>query len=369
MPFPASPSNNDVHKLGNRTFVWDSTLGTWDQVKETERTNNNTILVNSNRAGDGYADSVERTSLAAGRWGGAVTQTVGSGSMSSTSLFGAANVNIWSSSSTQANDITWDYGAGNKKLIKYIEWYQHDGGGNNTGIHLRGSNDNSTWDDLGTITSKLVNSSYYKYINPGIVAYRYWQLYYTWSSNNYGSLAQLRIFEAEEPSTTPLSPATVFPSGHVLQTRSIKGFWQSSSTSTSFQQQADALLTITPLFESSGILLNCNFAAYNSGDYGVFDFYKAASNVPAISGLSGKTFGLIQLSGTSKWYPLNMQYFDKCPESGRPTEKTYKILYKSQASGTTYCGWGSHSPMVFTAQEIASPDSGFINHRYLDTTP
>ena len=37
MAFPTSPSNNDVHKEGNRAFVWDSTLGTWDQVKETDR--------------------------------------------------------------------------------------------------------------------------------------------------------------------------------------------------------------------------------------------------------------------------------------------------------------------------------------------
>jgi hypothetical protein len=41
MPFPASPSNNDVHKVGNRSFVYDSALGTWDQVRETDRTENN----------------------------------------------------------------------------------------------------------------------------------------------------------------------------------------------------------------------------------------------------------------------------------------------------------------------------------------
>ena len=37
MAFPTSPSNNDVHKEGNRAFVYDSTLGVWDQVKETDR--------------------------------------------------------------------------------------------------------------------------------------------------------------------------------------------------------------------------------------------------------------------------------------------------------------------------------------------
>jgi hypothetical protein len=34
MAFPASPSNNQVHKEGNRSFVYDSTLGVWDQVKD-----------------------------------------------------------------------------------------------------------------------------------------------------------------------------------------------------------------------------------------------------------------------------------------------------------------------------------------------
>jgi len=40
MAFPTSPSNNQVHKEGNRAFVYDSTLGTWDQVRETDRTEN-----------------------------------------------------------------------------------------------------------------------------------------------------------------------------------------------------------------------------------------------------------------------------------------------------------------------------------------
>jgi hypothetical protein len=40
MAFPASPSNNQVHKEGNRAFVYDSALGTWDQVRETDRTEN-----------------------------------------------------------------------------------------------------------------------------------------------------------------------------------------------------------------------------------------------------------------------------------------------------------------------------------------
>ncbi len=39
MAFPTSGlTNNQVHKEGNRSFVYDSALGVWDQVPETERT-------------------------------------------------------------------------------------------------------------------------------------------------------------------------------------------------------------------------------------------------------------------------------------------------------------------------------------------
>ena len=38
MAFPASPSNNQVHKETNgKTFVYDSALGTWDRVADTDK--------------------------------------------------------------------------------------------------------------------------------------------------------------------------------------------------------------------------------------------------------------------------------------------------------------------------------------------
>ena len=41
MAFPTSSlTNNQVHKEGSRTFVYDSALGVWDQVRETDRTDN-----------------------------------------------------------------------------------------------------------------------------------------------------------------------------------------------------------------------------------------------------------------------------------------------------------------------------------------
>jgi len=44
MAFPTSSlTNNLVHKEGNRAFVYDSALGVWDQVRETDRTENKFI--------------------------------------------------------------------------------------------------------------------------------------------------------------------------------------------------------------------------------------------------------------------------------------------------------------------------------------
>ena len=41
MAFPTSSlTNNQVHKEGNRAFVYDSAIGVWDQVRETDRTEN-----------------------------------------------------------------------------------------------------------------------------------------------------------------------------------------------------------------------------------------------------------------------------------------------------------------------------------------
>jgi hypothetical protein len=46
MAFPASPSNNQVHKEGNRAFVYDSTLGVWDQVREADSAENEILSGN-----------------------------------------------------------------------------------------------------------------------------------------------------------------------------------------------------------------------------------------------------------------------------------------------------------------------------------
>ena len=56
MAFPATPSNNDVHKEGNRAFVYDSALGVWDQVREIESQNKNKLL--SGDIGDAVTGSL-----------------------------------------------------------------------------------------------------------------------------------------------------------------------------------------------------------------------------------------------------------------------------------------------------------------------
>ena len=36
MAFPTSPSDNQIYKIGNRAWVYDSTLGVWDQVADND---------------------------------------------------------------------------------------------------------------------------------------------------------------------------------------------------------------------------------------------------------------------------------------------------------------------------------------------
>lgn len=57
MAFPTSSlTNNQVHKEGNRAFVYDSAIGVWDQVRESDSTENKTLreqpLSGTSSAGD-----------------------------------------------------------------------------------------------------------------------------------------------------------------------------------------------------------------------------------------------------------------------------------------------------------------------------
>ena len=56
MAFPTSSlTNNQVHKEGNRAFVYDSALGVWDQVRETDRTENKILQGEIGSDVTGYA--------------------------------------------------------------------------------------------------------------------------------------------------------------------------------------------------------------------------------------------------------------------------------------------------------------------------
>ena len=65
MAFPTSPSNNQVHKEGNRAFVYDSALGTWDQARDTDKL--------SGQSGGGVFGTVDNMFLAGGTIGSGVT--------------------------------------------------------------------------------------------------------------------------------------------------------------------------------------------------------------------------------------------------------------------------------------------------------
>ena len=94
MAFPASPSNNDVHKEVNRAFVYDSALGVWDQVRETNRS-----------AGDmGAGVSLTNATFPAGHVIQVVTNTTNSYVTSS------GTTEAWE---TDANDIHITVTAGN----------------------------------------------------------------------------------------------------------------------------------------------------------------------------------------------------------------------------------------------------------------
>ena len=149
------------------------------------------------------------------------------------------------------------------------------------------------------------------------------------------------------------STNTTFPKGHVIQTVFKQSGDAGSTTSTSFNNRVTGMdTTITPRFASSSILITASFGHYSSGDYSIYDIYKNASDVTETYNLSGKSFGIAQASGQSKWMHTTTTYEDPLAENSI-TQKTYSLSFKCHSSGTTYCGWGSTSMIVLTLQEIA----------------
>ena len=153
--------------------------------------------------------------------------------------------------------------------------------------------------------------------------------------------------------TGDVSGVTIFPAGHVVQTVSTVYHDAGSSTSaTAMGQRVPSLdHKITPLFNNSDILIEAGFGGYSSSPYGIYDFYKNASDVTETYNLSGEAYGIAPHSGQTKWFHFHMLYLDTCPENSL-SEKTYGISFWGSATGTTYVGWGGSSVITVIAKEI-----------------
>ena len=147
--------------------------------------------------------------------------------------------------------------------------------------------------------------------------------------------------------------AIVYPAGHVVQTVATVYHDAGNNTSATAMGQRVSSLDhqITPLFANSDILIEANFAAYSSSPYGIYDFYKNASDVTETYNLSGEAYGIAPHTGQTKWFHHHMAYLDNCPENST-SQKTYGLSYWGSASGTTYCGWGNGSVITVIAKEI-----------------
>ena len=151
-----------------------------------------------------------------------------------------------------------------------------------------------------------------------------------------------------------LSNATQFPAGHVIQTQHVQAAGQSSTTTNSWNFVHDEIvLTITPLFGTSSILLHASFAAHKgTGGYAQFDFYKNASDFTETYNVTGLDYGLALVNSLTHWSGVSMQWLDPVTENST-TEKTYKISLRSTDGSTAYCGWGAEGMSSITAWEIA----------------
>ena len=154
--------------------------------------------------------------------------------------------------------------------------------------------------------------------------------------------------------TLDLSNATKFPVGHVIQVQYAESNSYTTSASSTWQVKHAALVTITPRFSSSKILLIASFGTYmaNAG-VASYDFYKNASDFPENYNLSGMQYGLSSTEfDTNKWTNhTTIQYMDNAEST---TEKTYGITGNSSGNvQTMYIGWGNSQLTTITAMEIA----------------
>jgi hypothetical protein len=146
----------------------------------------------------------------------------------------------------------------------------------------------------------------------------------------------------------------VYPVGHVLQTEYAEHASYTSSASSTFQVKHTAVVTITPRYASSKILLVASFATYMAtAGYASYDFYKNASDFTETYNLSGLSYGLATTENhANKWTNhITLQYRDNASST---TEKTYGISGNSSGNAQAmYIGWGGSQLVTITAMEIA----------------
>lgn len=384
MAFPATPSNNQVHKESgqNRAWVYDSAIGTWDQVRETDSTE--TKIVQGHELVSMLKHSVLRDSLTNPT---TITKAVTAGdTLNAQGSFGGSGDPFHASSqctlfgsNITAGGLTFDYGAGKTKKWNHVTWYQEDGGGATTGMFIRGSNNGTDWDYCGeagrTIGYNGIKNGGY----PAITIttnkkYRYWQIYYTWSgSGNYCNMRLLKIWESDIAGLDAHEGAheTTFPAGQVTQMKAsriglqaISGGWTSNNNATDFTgvTQSDITINRTPgtyllyggngggcYTNSSGRTLHivCRATKSTSAGYG---YTAVAHNYVDLVHPSNTDYGNVRVYGgqSSILLPFSYKALDTRSLSGN---YTYRTFYRG-VGGAVDFQHNDRGEIVMTAMEF-----------------
>ena len=311
----------------------------------------------------GNLGAVERTSLTSPNTVTAsytTGDTLNSAATFSGDIFGSSNVALFAGTNVTAAALTFDYGSGVSKYLRYIQWDQVDGQGNSTGLKIRASNNGTSWTDITTITSgAFVNGTTYSYRHTGTTGYRYWQLYYTYSSANHGNVKNFRIYESDI--STPLvidNPGIKFPDGHIIQSKMhVHTGAQVQVTSNSFNNSDIIASTkFKPLVAGSDILLIGCVAVYctSEASYIYVDFYRNADDFSENVNLSGEPSGITVTNHSSSWDTVNPMYLDtRTPKS--TAVRTYAMSARVHSNGQTgWFGWGEASDTRLMIFEIAN---------------
>jgi len=149
MAFPTSPSNNQLYKIGNRAWVYDSTLAVWDQVSDNDTDASNL---------SGTLDDQHSLTFPAGH----VIQTIKTISTAQITFASTNNTfsdilpaaSIYLKNSANAVLVSCDYnfsvGTGNYPALKFQLWLSIQGGAQNAGLvtHFTAYSANSNTNEM-----------------------------------------------------------------------------------------------------------------------------------------------------------------------------------------------------------------------------